>query len=311
MTRGFITIATGSDLYYQFAKNLLLSYRLRCDHPFPFAIMCDRENEYTALFDKTIVFQKTERAFFDKFELLKLAPYDETIFIDADCLAYRDLNEFWDFFEGASDFSASGTNFPLDSTAGLFQINEIGDYRERIDCKPLIHGGLYFIRRGTVCDAVYEDCQNIIRHYDEFCWPDYCAPFADEPVLCLAMAANGCRAVETDNQNFGIPWAAVSTFNCDIFTGECSYDAQWHPVIHDGRMIHWSTRYCKKPLYRFETEKLDLLVKYRYRPGVDQIRLNSWETVLYQWKLRYYGMLAWEFSGRVVRKIGRILKIIK
>lgn len=58
MTRGFITIATGKDLYYQLARNLILSYRLFCETPFPFAILCDRENECTALFDKVILFEK-------------------------------------------------------------------------------------------------------------------------------------------------------------------------------------------------------------------------------------------------------------
>lgn len=311
MTRGFITIATGSDLYFTFAQNLLNSYRLRCDEPYPFAILCDRENEVTALFDDVVLFEKTSRAFFDKFELLKTAPYDETIFIDADCLAYGNLNDYWDYFKDASDFSASGTNFPLDSASGLFQIGEIGEYRERVTCKPLIHGGLYFIRKGPTCDAVYADCQKIIKNYDQFRWPDYCAPYADEPVLCLAMAANGCRATEAEPRNYGIPWQAVTTLKCDFFTGTCSYDTEWHPVVQGGRMIHWSTRYCKKPLYRFEAEKLNLLVKYGIRPGRDAIRLSPAETVMYKWKLRYYGMLVWEFAGRAVRKLGRILKIVK
>ena len=37
MTRGFITIATGRDQYYEMAKNLVLSYRLFCGNPCPFA----------------------------------------------------------------------------------------------------------------------------------------------------------------------------------------------------------------------------------------------------------------------------------
>ena len=55
MTRGFITIATGKEMYFQSAKNLLLSYKLYCDDPLPFAIMCDQENEYTALFDDVVL----------------------------------------------------------------------------------------------------------------------------------------------------------------------------------------------------------------------------------------------------------------
>ena len=57
MTRGFITIATGKELYYQLAKNLLLSYKLFTDQPYPFAIMCDRENEYTKDFDDIVILE--------------------------------------------------------------------------------------------------------------------------------------------------------------------------------------------------------------------------------------------------------------
>lgn len=310
MTRGFITIATGKEMYFQFAKNLLNSYKLYCDSPLPFAIMCDRENEYTALFDEVILFQPTEHPYFDKFELLKIAPYDETIFIDADCLAYADLNGFWDYFAGADAFSAAGTNYPIDSERGLFQKDQVGPYVGKVHWKPDIHGGLYYIRKGPLCDAIYEDCRNIAEHYDEFQWPDYCAPYADEPVLCLAMAANGCHAAEAEPSNYGIPWE-VTEMECDIFTGKCTYATEWHPKVDQGRMIHWSVRYCKKPLYKFEVEKLNLLLKYQLRPGKDAISLNFADTLLYKWKLRYYWMCAKDFTIRAVRKIGRILKIIK
>lgn len=310
MTRGFITIATGSEMYFQLAKNLLLSYKLFCDSPVPFAILCDKENEYTALFDKAILFQKTGHAYFDKFELLKLAPYDETIFIDADCLAYGNLNEFWDYFGDAPDFSAAGTNYPIDSHQGLFRKEEVMEYADRVHWKPDIHGGLYYIRRGALCDAIYTDCQNIVSHYQDFRWPDYCAPYADEPVLCLAMAANGVRTLEADPQNYGIPWE-VTQMEVDIFTGKCTYATQWHPLVPQGRMIHWSVRYCKKPLYRFEAEKVHLMVKNGIRPSKEGVCLNWKDTILYQWKLRYHFLLMGSLCRRAVNKVCRILKLTR
>ena len=96
---------------------------------------------------------------------------------------------------------------------------------------------------------------------------------------------------------------------CDIFTGLCQYATEWHPLVSDGRMIHWSVRYCKKPLYRFEVEKLNLMEKYDARPGNVRDKLTFAETLLYHYKLRYFGMLTAEFCGRVVNKILRILKI--
>ena len=308
MSRGFITIATGKEMYFQFAKNLLLSYKLYCDSPLPFAIMCDQENEYTALFDDVVLFQKTEHPYFDKFELLKLAPYDETIFIDSDCLAYADLNQYWDYFANADAFTASGTNYPIDSDQGLFNKDEVGLYKDRVHWKPDIHGGLYYIRKGEKCDAIYKECRYIAEHYADFRWPDFCAPYADEPVLCLAMAAQGCRAVEAYPANYGIPWE-VTQMKCDIFTGLCQYATEWHPLVKDGRLIHWSVRYCKKPLYRFEVEKLYRMVASGLRPGNVKGKLSFTDTILYQYKLRYYAMLTAEFCRRAVRKILRILKI--
>ena len=76
-------------------------------------------------------------------------------------------------------------------------------------------------------------------------------------------------------------------------------------------MIHWSVRYCKKPLYRFEVEKLNRMVKYGIRPGESLEQLSLAETLLYKYKLRYYGMLTAEFCCRVINKIGRMLKLKK
>lgn len=259
MTRGFITIATGKELYYQLAKNLLLSYRLYSADPFPFAIMCDRQNEYTSFFDDVVILEHPLNSFWDKFELLKKSPYDETIFIDADCLAYADLNAYWSYFANADDFTGCGTNYPIDSDLGLFQKDALGPYTGRAHWKPDICGGLYFIRKGAVCDALYEECQHISAHYDDFTWPDYCASKADETVLCLAMAVHGLHAMDADPSNYGHPWEATK-MEFDIFTGKCRYATLWHPMVDQGKLIHFSTNYCKKPLYRFEVEKMNLMI---------------------------------------------------
>ena len=306
MTRGFITIATGRDMYYEMAKNLVLSYRLFCDNPLPFAIACDKENEYTKAFDQVVLFQPGPRVYFDKFELLKFSPFDETIFIDADCLAYADLNGLWDYFASSDDFSGCGTNYPVDSERGLFQDGKVGQYNGQVHWKPDICGGLYFIRKGAVCDALYDDCQNIAGHYDDYVWPDFCAPYADEPVLSLAMAVNGCHAMEAAPENYGIPWETTQ-LQCDLFTGLCRYATEWHPLTDWGYMIHWSVRYTKKPLYRFEVEKMNLMLKKGLRPCKDGVSLNPLETILYRWKLRYYWMEAKDLSARAVRKLWRII----
>ena len=97
--RGFVTIATGKTHYYRIAKNLLDSYRVNASGAFPFAIICDRENEYTAAFDKVVMLDNPTHSYMDKLRLFDCLPWEETIFIDADCLVYGDIDRWWKLFE--------------------------------------------------------------------------------------------------------------------------------------------------------------------------------------------------------------------
>ena len=64
-TKGFLTIATGKEEYYQIASNLLRSYHMFCKMPLPFAILADRKNEYTEEFDDVILFPEGGAVYFE------------------------------------------------------------------------------------------------------------------------------------------------------------------------------------------------------------------------------------------------------
>ena len=288
----------------------MLSYKLYSKSPCPFAIMCDRENEYTALFDDVVILENPSNSFWDKFELLKRTPYDETIFIDADCLAYADLNELWDYFADAPDFGCCGTNFPIDSDEGIFMADGLCEYTGRIHWKPHFNGGLYFIRKGSFCDLLYKECLNICSHYDDFKIADFVAYKADEAVLAIALAANGIQAMNEDFSNVGIGWLSTKKHH-DIFTGKCSYATPWHPLVEQGKIMHFRTQNCKKPHYLVEIEKMNLMLRQGLKPGKTVCEhLSFKDKLLYQYNLRLYWMLSIELFRRVVHKIQRILKIV-
>ncbi len=306
MTRGFITIAAGQERYYELAENLLHSYKLNCNTPMPFAILCDRENAHTALFDQVILLEKPLYSFWDKFQLLKLAPYEETIFLDADCLAYGDLNTYWEYFANGDDFTGSGTNYPIESNKGLFFQGHLGPYEGRVHWKPDIMGGLYFIRKGDTCNRLYDECQKICQIYDSFPWPDYCAPYGDEMVLCLAMAALGLRATDADPKNYGIPWEATYMKH-DILTGLCQYSTDWHPLVEHGLLIHFGTVNCAKPAYIADAEKIRLMLRYGLRPKEKIAKLTLKDTILYRWHFRYFWLVFLDIAQRACRKLYRII----
>ena len=80
MIRGFVTIATGAERYFDIARNLLWSYQQFASEKYPFAIICDRENEYTAEFDDVILLKEAHCNYLDKLQLYDYLPYDEIIF---------------------------------------------------------------------------------------------------------------------------------------------------------------------------------------------------------------------------------------
>lgn len=120
-SHGFFTIATDDEQYYKMAHNLLRSYRHFTKNPLPFAILCDRENEYTSGFDDVRIIPNAHRSYLDKLEVFDRLPYDINIFIDSDCIAYGDLNRLFGLFEEADDFFAASEGLCLLMTkpAGL------------------------------------------------------------------------------------------------------------------------------------------------------------------------------------------------
>ena len=167
--RGFVTIATGDDRYYITAANLLRSYHFFTKEPLPFAILADRENEYTKLFDKTIILEKPHRSYMDKVELLTHIPFPETIFVESDCLAYTDLNILFSPFKNADDFSIFGRSLPLDSTeGGWFRIEETGKYKDKIEFHQRFHSVIIYLRQGDLCTKIYDVCKDVDEHFEEY-----------------------------------------------------------------------------------------------------------------------------------------------
>lgn len=142
--RGFVTIATGHERYYILAHNLLYSYRKFAEKPYPFAIIADRENAITAEFDDVLLLSDASNSYLDKLKLFRELPYEETIFIDADSLAYGDLNVWWDMFATAGDFSLFGyANRDLTNAKRWFAASGMKEFSSQISFVPDFNGGVY------------------------------------------------------------------------------------------------------------------------------------------------------------------------
>lgn len=264
MTKGFVTIATGREEYYKLASNLLASYKYHTTRPMPWAILCDEENEYTRQFDDVILLKDATRSLWDKMFLLDRVPYDESIFIEADCLAYRDLNGLWKVFRKAPDFGCLGDVLPMDSPVGFLNPSHLGKFSDKVDHQYVLQGGVYFFRKSPLLERFSETCHDIHMHFSEY---QFRVP-TEEAVYTLASAAYGFEPVSN--------WFDVFCFlpdsdiiEMDLRKGALKFTwklAGWR--IYDGKyLVHWTTEGTRGDLYRREADAAQSLCAEGVHPS--------------------------------------------
>lgn len=296
INRGFVTIATGREEYYILAHNLLMSYRFHSRSQVPFAVICDKENEYTADFDKVVLMDNPKYSVFDKLRLPELAPYDETIFIEADCLVYADLNGMWNLFKDGPDFGGLGIPLSLDDKRGWIRPEFLGKYTSLVKEQCWHQGGVYFMRKGSLKDFMLT-CEDIYLHLDDF---HFGLP-NEEPIFILACMVHGYKPVKN--------WVDVFCYypECDITMLDILYGVLEFNLKSDRNMVrlgaflvHWGTSNTQEELYQREVQAL---VSQKRRGGV--ARLAGF--CAYKVKLFSYNILKWKILLPVKTFVWKIL----
>ena len=303
MTRGFITIATGSEHYYKIAANLLISYRFFSKNPLPFAIIAEEENAYTALFDNVIITNEATHSFMDKLLLLKLCPYDETIFFDADSLAYGDLNAYWDFFKDATDFSALGVNVERHSKNGAwYNVEDIGKYGENLEYKTRVHAGVCFIRNSDKLIKMYQSCIELYNDYDQLHFHSY-QTSKDECILGVAMPMHHMLAVNEISHMIAA-YPCLTYLKADILHDVLEYETPWGGRTKKGILVHWGTAQTHEYLYRFNVECMQYRIEYK------GLRRPFHKKIYYEYKLRYWTLKILLSSAKLKKRIvGKIKQL--
>lgn len=256
-TKGFITVATGKEEYYQLAENLLRSYHLFCKTPLPFAVLADRKNKYTAQFDDVIIFPNgASNSYLDKLSLGEYLPYDINIFIDSDCLAYGDLNQLFDYFKDADDFSCFGRVLPLEDKTGWFEYENLGELQSKVSYVVGLHGGIYYMRKGDVCRKIFEDAKSFVSDYPKFKFKGNFNMPGDEPLVALSMAVNGCRPIPFVLDAISCYWEHMSHMMLDLSQGLARVEQE---AEYNARLVHWGTRYTRQLEYKKQVELMNIL----------------------------------------------------
>ncbi len=298
LTKGFITIATGKEQYYEIARNLLRSYRFTTKSPLPFALLCDTENEYTKEFDDVRIFDEAKCNYLDKLEMYDYLPYDINIFIDADCLVYRDINRLFDIYEKADDFSCFGRVLPLDDKTGWFEYDNLkDDMKPQIDYVVGLHGGIYYMRKTDLCKKVLDDAKKFAKDYYSYGFKGKFTNPGDEPLIALSMAVNKCKPIKFDSSAIYCYWECENRIRLSMKNNmACVIPENTYTDI-----VHWGTRFTKTPVYLKQIAALNLLRENK--TGV----LLILSDIKYDIRTLYNRIL--NFAKRVINKIKRVLHI--
>lgn len=199
--RCIVSIAVGKVYYLRLAENLLRSFQIWNDKNDLHFLLVTDSSDYFEIYNnipyihiKVISLDESDRSFTSKFKIFEHIIAEENIFIDADCLIYRELDGIFDLFKG-KNFSAIGNNI----TEGNF-FGDVKAMMKKFDLNgmPKFVGSVYFFRNNSIAKRIFEKASELKSNYDALDFVRLAGKENEEPLLAVAMAMNKETLVPND-----------------------------------------------------------------------------------------------------------------
>ena len=252
---GFITMAYGKEKYLDQAVALARSVKYHMPDQ-PIALVTDRTERY-APFDTQITMEEYSRAgTVLKTLIYKYSPYDETLFIDSDCLVTRDCTPELGAIR-AYDFSPVVNTYLTDGDSDLW-LNDVGKALRKVGGKrfPKFNGGVYFFRKNARAQEIFEEAEEMRARQKELGILDFdAAGPGEETLIGLAMAKLGMDECYDDaGRLMRTPLNATGPIHLDILRAECSFEKQGQQV--EPAIVHFCGEWIDHPAYRIAVEEV-------------------------------------------------------
>jgi hypothetical protein len=189
-----------------------------------------------------------------KFHLDKFTPFEESFYVDSDCLAVTNLSAFFDLFHGQS-FGIPGwrylTREDRDAAVNLpLVLDHFG-----LKNLPKFNGGCYYLRRCEETTAFFKTARELLADAGKLKIGFYPGGgFSDEPLFALALALHGLKLTSTGIIGAWTPISSRGPVHLDILAGKCRF---WKEgVILHPDIIHFPAGYRECYAYPREVWKL-------------------------------------------------------
>jgi hypothetical protein len=207
--------------------------------------------------------------FTPKLHLDHIAPSEDSLFVDADCLCVGSLVSAFDRFSGHSvsvigrDISAGEWFGDIAAICGNFNVPGM----------PKFNGGVYYVKRGEACEKVYQTARALLPRYDEIGFRRLRGHPNDEVIISLAMALCGQVAIPDRGDIMNSLLAGPGGVKIDVFRGYAALrNPRRHPRYNDWyeqetmhpRIVHFVSAETGSYPYMREIKRLHLVHEHRW-----------------------------------------------
>jgi hypothetical protein len=259
--RGILTIAFGDQRFIEMAKSLARSLLIH-DPEIPRAVVTDSSDPklhslFTHIVDYRPEYGSNLR---QKMHIDLYSPFDETLFVDSDCLVVHKLDPYWRTFQTAP-FGLSG-NYCVLRAGASEEYMDVDFLLERFSVSglPKFNGGIYYFKRTPEANAVFKTARMLMENFRELRFKEFRGDGPnDESLYSVAMAIHGLSITSMGEGGMWTPINSKGKITIDILGGICHFMKEGRQVKPD--IIHFATVWSNIYLYRRECLRLSKFVE--------------------------------------------------
>jgi hypothetical protein len=265
MNRGIITLAYGHERFIEQARSLAHSLELHAPH-LPRTLVTDSNNsEIRRHFTEIIPYRPEygsgvrQKMFLDRY-----SPYEQTIFIDSDCLVLGDLEAFWSAFAGQY-FGVPGFRYlQKGSTDPNFDVDYVLE-NLKLTAVPKFNGGTYYFTRTCEATEFFNTVRNISDNWRALRLGQFRRDGpADETVYSLAMAVHHIGPTWMGSGGMWTPCGYKGPLLLDALLGTCSFEKEGMKLSPE--IVHFPGEYVYCFPYARERAKLRAYIERKKTP---------------------------------------------
>ena len=176
-----------------------------------------------------------------KLHLDHYSSYEETLFIDSDCLVLGNLNAFWECFAGQY-FGVFGYRYLRKGSVDPYvDVDYVLDHLG-VSALPKFNGGTYYFTRTPEAAAFFERARKVMNDWREL----RLAPFRrdgpnDEAVYSVAMAMHNVSPTYMGSGGMWTPCGYRGKLRLNAIEGTCSFEKEGE--IRAPEVIHFPGEY--------------------------------------------------------------------